>query len=164
MSVVKSEARDQFGAAHSDQHYAVNPNGLYEPNPRDMQAPGWPRQHDGKVLKVVFPWLNALSVHQYKAVVLLRDPEEIRQSFEGAFGKRIPLERIKQATKDGLEKLNNRRDVELACLCYAEVIADPLAGFRLLALQGWPIEPAKAAAVVNPDLYRFRLESLTVGI
>jgi hypothetical protein len=34
----------------------------------------------------------------------------------------------------------------------------------LLGSQGWPIEPAKAAAVVKPELYRFRLETLTVGI
>jgi hypothetical protein len=164
MSVVKSEARDRFGAAHGDEHYAVNPNGLYEPNPRDMQSPGWPRQHDGKALKVVFPWLNALAVHQYKAVAMLRDAEEIRQSFEGAFGKSIPLERIRQASKEGLEKLNNRRDVQLICLCYSEVVSDPLGAFGLLGSQGWPIEPAKAAAVVKPELYRFRLETLTVGI
>lgn len=96
MSVVKSESRDRFGAAHSDERYAVNPNGLYEPNPGDMQTDGWPRMHDGKAIKVVFPLISSLAVHAYKVVAMLREPEEIRQSYEAAFGQRIPLERIKR--------------------------------------------------------------------
>jgi len=165
MSVVKSESRDQFGAAHNDEHYRVNPHGLYEPDLTELRQLGWPKQHDGKVLKVVVPWLRALSVHEYRVVFMLRDFEEIRQSFEGAFGGRLKRETIEQQVAEALAQLRNRRDVlTLTTLNYCDVVADPQRELSRLRAAGWPIDVEAAASVVNPDLYRFRLERLTVGI
>lgn len=165
MSVVKSAEREQFGAAHSDEHYKVNAGGLYEPNPAEMNQPGWPKQHDGTALKVVVPWLRALSVHDYRVVFLLREFEEIRQSYEGAFGQKLKREGIERQVTEGLAQLHNRRDVRtVTTLNYADVIANPLAAFNKLRSAGWPIDVEAAASLVNPELYRFRLERLTVGL
>lgn len=165
MDVVKSEQRDKFGAAHSDQHYRVNPYGLYEPDIREMNEPGWPKQHDGKVLKVVVPWLRALSVHDYRVVFMLRDPEEIRQSYEAAFGGKMKREAIERQTVEALDQLRNRRDVRtITTLNYRDVVDDPILAFAKLRSDGWPIDGEAAASVVQPELCRFRREKLTVGI
>jgi len=164
MSVVKSERREEFGKVHSDDQYAVNANGLYEPDPAEFKESGWPRQHDGKAIKVVVPWLPHLAVHDYRVVFMRRDPEEIRQSYEAAFGMKLNADEIQQRCDLAVERLNNRRDVELIELQYAEVIAEPLSTFESLLYAGWPIGPVEAALAVDPSLYRFRLENLTVGI
>lgn len=162
---VKSKDRDQLAIEHSDEHYQVNPCGLYEPSPTEMRQPGWPRQYAGKGIKVVFPWLHALAVQQYRVVAILRDAEEIRQSYEGAFGVRIPLSQIETSISESLLTLKNRRDVELTTLHYRQVVLEnPVAAFTLLRAAGWPIDPSPAAAVVDEKRYRFRRERLTVGL
>lgn len=156
MPVLRSERRDRLNESHADEQYRPNPISLYEPDPREMTL-GWPRQHDGLAIKVVVPFLPRLSVHEYKVCFMRRDPEEIRQSYEGAFGQRLDLERIERATSEALLTLRNRRDVELTELWYPDVIEH---GLDL----DWPCDMEKANAVINPDLYRFRRERLTVGI
>lgn len=161
MTVVRSESRDRMNAAHSDELYRPNPESLYEPDVREMREPGWPRQHDGKALKVVAPFLPRLAVHGYRVVFMRRDPEEIRQSYEGAFGVRLRVERIEQTVFEGLRTLRNRRDVhDLVGLNFADVIDDPVSAFASL---NWPIDAQAAVSVVDPSLYRFRKELLTVG-
>jgi hypothetical protein len=161
LPVVRSESRDRLNAAHSDQHYRPNPTSLYEPDERAMRVPGWPRQHDGHALKVVAPLLGRLAAHEYRVVFMRRDSEEIRQSYEGAFGGRVTAQQIETVIAEALRTLNNRRDVhEIIELQYGDVIDDPVLS---LASLGWPIDVQAAAAVVDPSLYRFRLNRLTVG-
>lgn len=165
LSVVRSPKRDRLNKRHSDERYAPNPHGLYEPNLREMALPGWPKKHDEQALKVLCPWVKHLSVHRYKVVFLHRDPEEIRQSFEAAFQGKLDTSKIAAQVRDGREQLANRLDVSsLTDMEYADVIENPQAAFDRLYMHGWPIDVEKAAAVVDPSLYRFRRENLTVGI
>ena len=164
MDTVKSEIRDQFGKHHSDSHYQVNASGLYEPDVREMRDPTWPRQYDEKAIKVVVPFLPNLTVHQYRVIFMRRDLEEVRQSFEAAFGGKMKLAELEQQVHLALERLSNRKDTELVQVQYSDVLTAPLQEFRKLRDYGWPIDPVAAAALVDPSQYRFRRELLEVGI
>ena len=96
-----------------------------------------------------------------------RDAEEIRQSYEGFFGKPFSAtsERIEVVNQKFLENAKNRRDIKsLDIFWYKEVIENPKKYFQILKDNGWPINVGKAVLVVNPKLYRFRKEKLTIGI
>lgn len=162
MPVAYSTKRNSLNDRRSDEHYKPNPKGLYEPDDSEIGKPGWPREHDEKALKVVAPFVRHLSVHAYRAVFMQRDPEEIRQSYEAAFKGKVTCEQIEQCQQAALESLDNRRDVlTVNILQYADVVVDPLRAMQSL---NWPINTDKAASVVQPELYRFRLERLTVGL
>lgn len=162
MSVVASPQRDIVNRRHSDQHYRPNPRSLYEPTDSEIGKPGWPREHDGMAIKVLAPFVRHLAVHEYRAVFMLRDPEEIRQSYEAAFKGRVTCDQIAQCQQEAFGMLHNRRDVlSVSTMQYADVVADPLAALQEL---NWPVDAKKAASVVQPELYRFRRERLVEGL
>lgn len=163
LSVVKNSSRDKLAQSRVVGTYHVNPDdALYEPQTEDMRDPDWPRQHDGKALKVVMPWLHHLAVHEYRVCFLRRGTEEIRQSYEAAFGQRLIAAQLEQAIIEAIKQLRNRRDVRsLSVVWYRDLIADPMPYLREL---DWPIDAEKAAATFRPELCRFRQELLTVGI
>jgi hypothetical protein len=172
MSVVKSEARDEFNSAHSDGYYKPNPGSLYEAPLDEMRAPGWPRQHDGRVVKVVVPLLHHLAVHHYCVVMMKRDPEEIRQSYEAAFGERIQPGRVERCVEQAEEQLRNRKDVrDISVIWYRDVLANPMKALSMMpgplywpGSQYWPFDVEKAAAAIKPGRCRFKREFLTAGI
>jgi hypothetical protein len=165
MAVVKDAQRDQLNAAHSDVQYQPNPVSLYEPTVAHMRHPGFPRMYDGQVVKIVVPFLPMLAVHDYRVVFLRRDAEEIRQSYEGAFGAKLTTAQIDRAVEEGLKTLRNRKDVrDVFELDYAETVAHPGETCYALTQIGWPIDVLAAMAVVDPARYRFRREALTVGL
>ena len=162
MTVVKSDHRDRYNDVHSDELYAPNKGGLYEVSMREMRTFGFPCQHDGKAIKVVVPFLHFLAVHDYEVIFMHRNSEEIRQSAEASFKIRKTVDEIIRETYEGLNSLRNRRDVhKIVEWNYRDVLADPLRHFESL---GWPLDAQKAASVVDPNLCRFRLEKLEVGL
>jgi hypothetical protein len=52
-----------------------------------------------------------------------------------------------------------RDDMEVIVLPYGDVIEQPQAVFAAIERFGFPIDPEKAASVVDPDLYRFRKQA-----
>ena len=161
LPVVRNERRDHLVAKVNDSQYRMNPSSVYETTYRDRQELDWPRKHDGKAIKVVLTWLCKLAVHKYNVVFMRRNTEEIRQSFEGAFGTRLKISFINGCIKEGLLTLRNRRDVvQLKEVSYEDFVWRPHAYLRWL---GWPIDVEAAAAVINPEHYRFRLDKLVIG-
>lgn len=161
LKVLKSEYRARFNESKRDGSYLPNPHDLYEPDFRKI-TPSWPREHDWCAIKVVAPFLGKLAVHHYQAVFMLRDSEEVRQSFEAAFGGRVPVERIEAVQAESLRTLRNRMDVyQVVAMNYSDVLADPV---RALASLDWPIDVQKAAATIDHEKYRFRRERLVVGL
>lgn len=144
---------------------------VYEPDMQQMtELARTPEIHGGKVVKVMFGGLPMLAEHAYHYVFMRRDPEEIRQSYEGAFVRsRLgwlmepgSYERHMRVAVCGIE---DRADtLSLTELEYRDVLDDPLAAFRRLRDAGWPIDVAQAAAVVDPEMCRYRLETLEVGL
>ena len=162
MRVHRSAKRELCNVVPGEHSYIPNRGGLFEPSKKEMQEPGWPRQHDGCALKVVTPFLAKLGVHDYRVVFMRRDSEEIRQSYRAAFGVPLTRERIEADCDEAILGLRNRRDVrDVQLLDYADVVKCPE---DAIASLGWPVEPASAALVVDISQYRFRRERLVVGL
>ena len=67
--------------------------------------------------------------------------------------------------KDIIKRIKNRRDVKsLDIFWYRKVIEKPLKHFRLLKKHDWPIDPQKAANIIDPKYCRFKIENLTEGV
>lgn len=182
LPVAKSTLRDKrMAEPNSDEHYKVNPQGLYELSVPEMRASTFPKKHEGCAVKIVFPWLqwmrpvmrrvSAIPLYApgYRVLLIVRHPEEVRQSYEGAFQK----ERHRNAkqwprvygaqVKGCIAAMCERPDVlDMMILKYP--LKDPVRIFQRLADAGWPIDAGRAASTVNPELYRFRLDKLVVGI
>jgi hypothetical protein len=164
-----SEARNAVAAQHADEHYHPNRAGLFEIPLREYRQPGFPLQYEGKLIKVLLWGLHNLAPHPggYRIIIMRRDPEEIRQSYEGFFlGRKCPplvgyAERIARAAK----MLVTRPDaLSVSIVDYAYAVAHPARAMIRLRGDGWPIDPLEAADVIDPAQYRFRKELLTVGI
>lgn len=118
---------------HGDEHYRPNRSGFYELSMRECGKPGWPIQHQGKLIKVMSWFLDSLEPNQegggYRIVLMHRDPEEIRQSFEAAFGERIDpatLADYRERQAAIFRRLMVRRDVQSVIpLAYRAVVAHP---------------------------------------
>ena len=162
LEVIKSDRRDIVNNRNSDQYYKPNPNSLYELTTKRMLQPGFPKQYNGKVLKILANQVCLLSVYEYSVVFMKRNSEEIRQSYEAAFSEKISIERIEQAVENAIAHFKNRRDINnLFIWNYREVIENPLEHFQKL---DWPINAEKSANIVDPKKLRFKLENLEVGI
>jgi hypothetical protein len=163
-----SESRDKMNQRYGDSSYQPNANGFFELSRAEYLAREFPKEYDGKLLKLLVGGLHRLSVIEYRFVFMLRNVEEIRQSFEAFFGNpRSPrfLERYEAEMAEAIAQMKNRRDVlSVDALQYRAVVDDPLSHFEALAARGWSVDPVAAAAVVDQRLCRFKLEELTVGI
>jgi len=168
LSAAWSEERNAVADQHADEHYHPNKTGLYEVPLKEYGGLNFPLQYQGKLIKIMAWGLDSLAVNHegYRVVIMRRDPEEIRQSYEAFFGQKCPpmpeyYERIELAA----EMLANRRDVLSVCVVdYVDLIANAELCMIRRRGDGWPIDPLEAAAVIDPAQYRFRRELLTVGI
>ena len=169
-------------AVYSDERQRLNddwggdgytPNERYwEPTATMMREEGFPRMHDGKLLKVLYGGIPNLAPcpHGIRIVFMRRHPEEIRQSEEAFFKRRKAPPWLEDSGYEermslAVEHAHNRRDVRSVTeFQYRDVVADPAEAFRYLRDIGWPIDAVRAAATVDPALCRFRLEELEVGI
>ena len=166
LEAVYNENRDRMNQQYGDKDYQPNGGGFYELSQRQYMEPGFPRMHQGKLIKGLHGGITRIVAGNYRIVYMHRDAEEVRQSHEAFFGKPPPHvgDAYYAVMANAIGILRQRRDVQLTVLQYRDVVDEPLKAFRLLESLGWPIDPVKAAAVVNPDLCRFRLEQLEVGI
>lgn len=170
MTVASSPERDQMAAVHADEHYQPNPDSkLYEVPLREYGNVDFPLAYQDKVIKVMLWGLDSLAVNPdgYRVVIMRRDPEEIRQSYEAFFGHplRHPwMADYEQRIRRAQRMLHNRSDVYSATvLNYRDLIDNPRSTFNeLYDLIEFDID--KAATTIDPSLYRFRREKLTVGI
>ena len=156
-------SRNVMNEQYGDQHYRPNEGGFFEPSKSDFNDPNFPKMHDWKLIKVLHGGIPKLPVFNYKVVVMRRHPEEIKQSYEGFFNDRPPkiLDRYDEVIEMLIQHIENRKDMTGVVLNYRDVIENPTECFKRI---GFPIDVEKATSVINPDLYRFRLERLTEGI
>ena len=170
MPAAWSEHRNELAAAHADDKYHPNRGGLYEINLKEYGGLRFPLDYQGKLIKVMLWGLDSLAVNPegYRVIIMRRDPEEIRQSYEAFFqgSKCPPLKEYTERIERARAMLENRRDVQsVSVVSYREhLVAKPEQTMIGLRGSGWPIDPLESAAVIDPEQYRFRLERLTVGI
>lgn len=166
LKAVYNANRDRMNTQYGDKFYKPNSGGFYELSREQYWQPGFPRMHEGKLIKSLWGGIIRIVSGNYLIVFMLRDPEEIRQSYQAFFGNQLSItgDAYIVAMNDVISILQVRRDVSLTVMNYRDVIDDPSTSFALLKKSGWPIEVEKAAGVVTPSACRFRRERLEIGI
>ena len=170
LEAVYAPGRDDMRKKYADDQYDPNEGGLYELEREQYQAIDFPRAYDGKLIKCLNMGVVTMATMPdgIMCVFMRRDVEEIRQSYDAFFGKQLGMldpDTFQRRMDLIYERIENRWDVEsLTELWYRNVVEYPLLAFASMANQGWPIDPEKAAAVVKPELCRFRREELTEGV
>ena len=165
------ERSNRMNSRWGDNSYKPNASGFFELSRQDIRRGDFPRQYDGKLIKCLIGGLERLAPLKdgYRIVLMRRDPEEIKQSYDAFFGR---VGRAVEWFADNLdslieketERLLNRRDVLCVdCFNYRSVVEDPVKHFWILASHGWPIDPEVAASRVDTKQCRFRIESLVAG-
>lgn len=162
MPVYYNQQRDAFLRKTSDQNYQLNPDSLYEPDPKEIEHPDFPCMHDGKLIKMVSPWLGHLSVHPqgYQICFMRRDSKEISASVQAGWGQVTPPEAIDQHIEGVLKHLHNRKDVKrIREIDYNDVLESPTDTLHNLKIgkRGrvhWDFDIDKAAAVIQPKQKR----------
>ena len=172
MDLAYDPARDEMNEQWGDESYKPNEGGFFELSSASYKSADFPLAYKGKLIKALFGALYRLPVWKYNIVMMVRDPEEIRQSYEAFFSKACPRVAGKPFAEDSYYdtvrwwsgQLDNRRDVRLTLLHYRTVVENPVGSFLKLKNNGWPIDAYAAAHVVNPELCRFRREELVEGL
>ena len=162
MEVVWDSERDDWASQNGIE---VNPDNKLREITDSTLATFWenPAQFDGKVIKILskYGYLR-LPPWEYKVIVMTRNPEEIRQSFHRVFGKPLeysdPSGESKPLSDDLYEHILRGTLSDLAnagidalLLSGNTVLKKPLQVFEFLKQNGWPIEPQRAAAEVQPQ-------------
>jgi len=161
------QSRDEMKNHFADENYDPNIGGLYELNRNDYLEFGFPEKYKGKLIKALNQGVSRMAVMPgIRVVFMMRDPEEIRQSYEAFFGKPLSnMEHYKRNMQDCIERIKNRKDViSLNIFNYRDVVKNPLKHFKILKDAGWEIDVEKAVKVVDSKYCRFKKEILTIGI
>ncbi len=188
---VSSKKRDELERNLSDEFYTMNQTGLWEALPEEMADKDFPTTHDGHIVKLVFGCLHFMRPKWYevsngseplyrpgyRAIVMVRHPEEVRQSMRSSvLSKRenfpLPVDNCREWWKlygsmirTSLGFLSRRKDVlSVSVVNYRRLVQEPRRAFEQIKVDGWPINVADATSVVKPELVRFRHEALTVGM
>jgi len=145
--------------------YQPNPNGFYA-YPDDSTF-DWPTFHEtfkGRAIKVPRMDLFILPQGKYKLIFMTRNPEEIRASMmkfssNTSWGKPTVATYFYDTLKDGLMNyLVARTDFEILEINYRDVVTNPTQEFQKIKDFGFNIDIEKSVAMVDPTLYRLRLE------
>jgi len=169
MSAAWSKDRNVVAECHADSHYHPNKAGLYEVPLKEYSEPAFPLKYQGKLIKVMAWGLDGLAVNPqgYRVVLMQRDTEEIRQSYEAFFEKPLQMpwfEQYAERMERAVKMLRNRNDVlSVDVVHHRSLMEHPLRVLGGLSAE-WPFDPTKAAAVIDQEQWRFRRERLTVGI
>lgn len=172
MPVAYEPKRDELNHQFGDDEYQPNEGGFFELARETYQDRKFPLPFRGWLIKGLVGCLQRLPVANYKIVLMLRSPEEIRQSYEAFFGNKCPKiggldfndDNYNAAMINHVGQLDNRKDVQLQCFHYRQVIRDPIGVFKCMTDSGWPIDPQKASEIVDPNRCRFKKEELEIGI
>lgn len=159
-----NDMRNRMNKQFGDKDYLPNGKGFYELSRKQYSEPDFPNAHQGKLIKCLYGGITKIQAGNYCIVYMMRDFEEIRQSYEAFFGTAPGLNeqehKVTMATTIGI--LRQRLDINLTVLNYRDVIENPVQ--ELQKLEHWEINVAEAAKVVDPELLRFKIEDLEVGI
>ena len=152
-----------------------NPKGYFEDERvmalAEAEDRGWLRDCRGQGIKIISYLLKELPGHlNYKVIFIRRDLREVLASQAKMLGRRgeeseTEDQRMMELFENDLWKIHylmrNRPQFEALTLNYTEVLATPLEKARQIRdFLGFELDVEKMARVVDPDLYRNRLEGI----
>lgn len=158
--------RDRMNKQYGDEYYKPNGPGFYELSREQYQHIDFPKQYKGQLIKCLWGGITKIIPGNYKIVFMRRHIEESYQSHDAFFGNkpRMTQEEIVKRLEYAEGIMRERRDCQVERVWYRDVVENPYDMFNMLKKKGWEIDPYKAAEIVDPELCRFRLENLEVGI
>ena len=117
-----------------------------------------PALYDGKVMKLFPPpWmpLTAIIEGDYRIIWLQRDMNLRWESYSRQQGRGERIAAVAFTMRDlavqtAYPFMIARPDVSMITMAYDAIVDNPLESFQSMASEGWPIDPKKAAAIVNP--------------
>lgn len=138
--------------------YTPNPNGFFQYN-REV-LPDFYESYNGKLVKLYFTELIKLPPGNYKVVFMLRDPVEIRASMERwtpykSWGMQEAATYLYEEIRNAISTIPG---VEVLFVNYVDVINNPHNEFLRIKEFGIPIQASLASQMVDPSLYRLKLE------
>lgn len=133
-----------------------NPNGFFEEGKIDyINGEG-----ENLVCKKFLRMLNKLPQVPnltYNLVFMCRPDEEISASLKRSFPNANLSVELMWSIQEGFDYIESRDDMRVVALNFSDVINKPYDEFQKLVDAGWPIDPSKAASIVDPNLYRHRI-------
>jgi hypothetical protein len=169
-----------LASTHADQRtgniehkgYVPNPGPLLEVGGNYLDAKFLRELPDNVLIKIFFDGLPNLPAGDYKVIFMIRDEWEINDSCKKAdkhlraigVPENLPSDStfylFRPYNQDDIDHVlgicEARSDISLIKVNYSDVIKHPKHEFETLRLLGVPIDPAKAAAVIDPEYYRSR--------
>lgn len=134
-----------------------------EPSEEELRDIYFPLGADGKVVKVLAPWihLGTLPVARYKIIVMRRDKREVLLSFFNLYNGFLTegdvhiISNYEEFLEKGISLARNRKDVvSVDIVDYDDILERPLEVFQRLWDSGWPAIPEQAAKIINPATRR----------
>lgn len=164
MELVVDKSREKMNTTYGDNVYKPNHNGFFELTPDTTKKESFPEMFFGKTMKILPPDIFNICDGNYKVLIMQRDKEEARQSYE-AFFKNYNVYFDYEGEMKKLEKFcKERDDIDYLILQYKDVVFNPKKAFGKIKEFGIPIDVEKSIKVIDPNKYRFRIERLIPGI
>lgn len=154
MQAIYGGDQDFLNVMHEQDGYQPNPNGFYAlDNLQEFQRPDFVQEYDGMLVKVPAGDALHLPPGDYRILFMWREPREILKSMAtftpySTFAYEPVIHFYDQAVASFVA----RTGAEI--VRYGDVLRDPLSTLATLVGDGWPIDAEKAAACVDPALYR----------
>lgn len=161
---VVSANREKVLQSAGDEDFSANET-FYEPSQQQL-IDAKDGVADGNLIKIMYGDFEFMP-EDYKLILMTRDPEEIRQSFDASFSEyayghdflykdsKLFKELYDNITNEAIEKYNP------IILNYNEVINNPR---KELSKITWTFDIEKAISIVEVDKYHFQLDKLVVGL
>ncbi len=165
LSIFSSEGKEKkMQSRFNKAEYIANENFFELDNYTNLD------QYEGKLIKVIGGKYIDLPIDS-KIVIMVRDSEEIRQSYESFLesldGKSYHIcnaDIFAMRYAKVLKTIkSNKREGDVA-FSYREVLESPAKHFQKLADLDWPIDVRKAASKVDSSKCRYKIEKLEYGI
>lgn len=130
---------------------------LMEPSWEDAFAGDFPATFDDRLVKALLTYSNwPWPVHDYKVIVMVREPDVVWNSFDRAFNDtpQVPKARYKDMIRRAWHSFQSRDDVDAVMTHFDGLKSSPHSVFQMLADKGWPINVDAASAIIQPALSR----------
>jgi hypothetical protein len=135
--------------------YRMNPESLYELHPSELKKSDFRKRSEGKLVKCMMPGIVKYAWPEDKIVFMQRDFDEAQESCKLA-GVGLMTEDKEEMARIVASARRRLRRCSVAAFDYPDVVKNPGTHFKMLEMLGWPIDPEKAEAVVDPEHYRVR--------
>lgn len=158
-AVYSAQLDERMNRKWGDPDYKPNER-YYELEAEDYQDASFPAAYEGKLIKCLWGGILRLRlVTEYRVIFMRRDTKAIQRSLAAVFGQ--PTDQAQnvnfQRQLDNVVSilLDRRSVLSVHEIQYVDVVSNPLAVFEMLAKEGWPIDPAKAAEIPQARKMRF---------